>query len=143
MLTSVNFCNVFKSFENHIIVFLLQPDIYMYNFSTADHQTIHNLLFYQNAQKSNIYAAPQVLAACFCIKAINLSPNLVSVQFYFSGHLKTQELLKNKSSPNFLLQQRPSLQSGNLKLKKIKSKLISQLLQHLMCRFCLRVVPQA
>lgn len=142
MLTSVNFCNVFKSFENRIIVFLLQSDIYMYNFSIADHQTIRNL-FYQNTQKSNVYAAPQVLAACFCIKAINLSPNLVSVQFYFSGHLKTQELLKNKSSPNFLLQQRPSLQSGNLKLKKIKSKLISQLLQHLMCRFCLRVVPQA
>lgn len=142
MLTSVNFCNVFKSFKNRIIVFLLQSDIYMYNFSIADHQTIRNL-FYQNTQKSNVYAAPQVLAACFCIKAINLSPNLVSVQFYFSGHLKTQELLKNKSSPNFLLQQRPSLQSGNLKLKKIKSKLISQLLQHLMCRFCLRVVPQA
>lgn len=142
MLTSVNFCNVFKSFKNRIIVFLLQSDIYMYNFSIADHQTIRNL-FYQNTQKSNVYAAPQVLAAYFCIKAINLSPNLVSVQFYFSGHLKTQELLKNKSSPNFLLQQRPSLQSGNLKLKKIKSKLISQLLQHLMCRFCLRVVPQA
>lgn len=62
--------------------------------------TTHDLFFYQNTQKSNFHSALQLLAAYFCINAMNLSPNLpVALQVYFSGHSKKMSAtLEQKTS---------------------------------------------